>query len=74
MNTDYELLVVKEKMWADMLMEVLKDNHIPCTALPVHGAGMTLKTGIQEKLKIYVPSENKVKAEELLSEIFPKCD
>lgn len=71
MNTDYVLLAEKEEMWANMLIQVLKDNKIPCTALPVHGAGMVARTGIQEYLRIYVPIQNKTEANELLNELFP---
>lgn len=74
MSTDYEFLVEKEKMWADMLMEVLKDNNIPCTALPVYGAGLALRAGAQERLKIYVPNECKAYAVELLNDLFPNQD
>ncbi len=71
MDKGYELLIEKEAMWAGMLQEVLKDNDIPCVAIPVYGAGMTLKTGIQERLRILVPAEQKSRAEELLGELFP---
>ena len=72
MDADYVLLTEKEELWANMLMEVLKDNGIPCTAVPVHGAGMVMRTGIQEKLKVYVSQEHKTRAEELLEELFAK--
>lgn len=72
MDADYVLLTEKEEMWANMLMEVLKDNGVPCTAVPVHGAGMVMRTGIREKLKVYVPQEHKTRAEELLEELFTK--
>ena len=68
---DYRFLTEKEYMWAKMLEEVLKDNDIPCVAVPVLGAGFTLKTGMQERLKVYVPSESKAQAEELMNELFP---
>ena len=68
---DYRFLTEKESMWAKMLEEVLKDNDIPCVAVPVLGAGFTLKTGMQERLKIFVPSESKARAEELMKELFP---
>jgi len=68
---DFQLLTEKEYMWAKMLEEVLKDNNIPCVVVPVLGAGFTLKTGMQERLKVYVPSENKARAEELMNELFP---
>ena len=68
---DFQLLTEKEYMCAKMLEEVLKDNDIPCVAVPVLGAGFTLKTGMQERLKIFVPSESKARAEELMKELFP---
>lgn len=71
MDTDYEFLVEKEAIWAEMLMDVLKDNGIPCTAIPIYGAGLVIKTGVQERLNIFVPHEDKAKAEELLEELFP---
>lgn len=70
MNKEYILLTEKEEMWAKMLIQVLDDNNIPCTALPVYGAGFRLKTGHQERLKVYVPSESLPKATELLQELF----
>ena len=70
MNTGYVLLVEKEEMWAQMLMQVLEDHHIPCTALPVYGAGFSIRTGTQERLKVLVPSENLTLATELLQELF----
>jgi putative transcriptional regulator len=68
---DFQLLTEKEYMWAKMIEEVLKDNDIPCVTVPVLGAGFTLKTGMQERLKIFVPSESKARAEELMKELFP---
>ena len=53
-----------------MLMQVLTDHHIPCTALPVHGAGFVIKTGTQEEMMVYVPDANLPKAKELLEELF----
>ncbi len=72
MNGNYELLAEKEAMWAGMLEQVLRDNHIECVAVPVYGAGLALKAGVQERLKIYVPAESKPRAEELLNELFPE--
>ena len=69
-NDDYVFLVEKESMWAKMLEEVLKDNNIPCVTVPVLGAGLTLKTGMQERLKVLVPSKSKTQAEELMNELF----
>ena len=71
MHTDYQLLLVKESMWANMLIQVLEDNGIPYTALPVHGAGMVLKGGVMEELKIFVPAAYLEQARELSAELFP---
>ena len=70
MNDAYVLLTEKEEMWAKMLMQVLEDNDVPCAAVPVYGAGFSLKTGTQERLKIYVPATNLPQATELTEELF----
>ena len=74
MNSDFVLLTEKEAMWSEMLKEVLQDNGIPCVAVPVFGAGFTLRTGVQERLKIFVPPDQKLRAEELMYELFPSED
>lgn len=74
MDNDFVLLVEKEAMWAEMLQEVLKDNAVPCVAIPVFGAGLTLKTGMQERMRILVPREKKQIAERFLHELFPDED
>lgn len=70
MRDGYVLLVEKEEMWAKMLIQVLEDNNIPCTAIPVYGAGFSIKTGTQERLKVYVPVDNRTQATELVEELF----
>ena len=70
MNQEYVLLVEKEEMWARMLMEVLKDNGVACTSVPVHGAGFALKTGMQDSLRIFVPAEQLAQAKELQEALF----
>lgn len=70
MDDGYVLLTEKESMWAEMLVQVLKDNSIACTTMPVYGAGMVMKTGIQEHLKVYVQQKDMEKANDLLSELF----
>lgn len=70
MESGYEFLVEKEEMWARMLLEVLADNGIPCTALPVHGAGFSLKTGLQDSLQIFVPGSYLPQASELVQALF----
>lgn len=70
MDNGYVLLVEKEEMWAKMLMQVLEDNNVPCAALPVYGAGFTIKTGTQERLKVYVSPEYLPQATALVEELF----
>ena len=70
MHHDFVFLTEKEEMWARMLMQVLEDNGIPCSALPVHGAGFVIKTGMQESLRVYVPSSHIQQATDLLEELF----
>lgn len=70
MNNEYVLLIEKEEMWAKLLMQVLEDNGIPCTSFPVYGAGFSMKTGIQDRLKVYVPSEYLTQATALVEELF----
>lgn len=70
MNDGYVFLIEKEEMWAQMLMEVLQDNHIPCASLPVFGAALAIKTGRQERWKIYVPSDCLIQATELVEVLF----
>ena len=71
MENEFVLLVEKEAMWAQMLMQVLKDNGIPCISIPVYGAGLVVKTGMQERLKVLVPAEHAEQAARLLRELFP---
>ena len=71
MNGDFILLTEKEAMWAEMLMEVLRDNGVTCTAVPTVGAGFSLRTGTPERLRVFVPAEQRDRAAELLEELFP---
>ena len=70
MDNGYVLLIEKEEMWAKMLIEVLNDNGIPAVSRSVLGAGFVIKTGLPERLKIYVPSDKKERAAELANELF----
>ena len=70
MDNDYILLAEKEEMWARMLMEVLEDNHISCASLPVYGAALALKSGRQERLRVFVPAKDLSLARELLDALF----
>ncbi len=72
MDSDYVFLTEKEAMWAEMLMEALQKADIPAASVPVYGAGLVMRAGVQEWLRIYVPLANKPQAEELLEELFPE--
>ena len=71
MNGDFILLTEKEAMWAEMLMEVLRDNGVTCTAIPTVGAGFSLRTGTPERLRVFVPADQRERASELTEELFP---
>ena len=70
MDNEFVLLTQKEEMWARMLMDVLQDNDVPCSALPVYGAALALKSGRQEQLRVYVPADYLPQATELLDALF----
>ena len=70
MSDGFVLLTEKEEIWARMLIEVLEDHRIPCAALPVYGAGFAIKTGMQERLKVFVPSGYLPQATALAEELF----
>lgn len=70
MNKDFIFLTEKEEMWAKMLMEVLQDNDIPCTAFPLYGAAITVKSGKPEVMSIFVPSDKYEAALELMNQLF----
>lgn len=70
LETGFEFLAEKDAMWAEMIIQALKDNGIPCAAMPVHGAGLVMKTGMRERLKIYVAPEGKAEAEDILEALF----
>ena len=69
-ETGFELLAETDAMWAEMLMQALKDNDVPCAAVPVHGAGLVMKTGMRERLKVYVAADKAAQAGEILEELF----
>ena len=70
MDNGFVLLIEKEAMWAEMLQQVLKDNEIPSIAVPVYGAGLTIRAGVKERLRVYVLAESRFKATELLHSLF----
>ena len=71
MDKRFVFLTEKEEMWAKMLLDVLKDNEIPATSVAVNGVGFSIHTGLQDRLKIFVPEECFSRAKVLLQELFP---
>ena len=74
MEKGYELLTEKEVMWAQMLMDMLKDNGIPCRSMPVFGAGLAVAAGFQDRWKVYVPASRFQDALDFLHAFFPEDD
>lgn len=70
MDEEYELLTEKEKIWAEMYIQLLKQNGIRYMVIPVNGIGLSMKIGSQDFFKIYVASSEKKKAEDLIKETF----
>ena len=70
MENGFALLVEKEEMWAQLLLQVLQDHDIPCVSIPVYGAGLVVRTGMQERLRVYVPEEKMQQAADLLQQLF----
>lgn len=64
----FELLLEKEKIWAEMYIKLLEENGITCKVIPVNGVGLSMKTGSQDILRIYVSTKEKAKAEKILNE------
>lgn len=72
MEGDFVLLAEKEAMWAEMLMHALEEQCIPCVSQAVRGAGFSIKTGIQDRLRIFVPKEKEEAAGDILAQLFPE--
>ena len=70
MEKGYVLLLENEEMWVKMMVQVLEDNGIPCVTVPVYGAGLTIKAGLQERRKLFVPAEHQSRARDLVQEFF----
>ena len=64
------LLTEQDAMWSEMLLDILKQNKIPCISVPVRGAGLTISTGMQERFKLFVPESKSAVAKKLLQELF----
>lgn len=69
MNEEYEFLIEKEEIWARMYIQLLEENDIKYTTVSVYGAGLTIKVGGQDIIKIYVPTSQLSKAKEIIKEI-----
>lgn len=69
MDEEYELLIEKEKIWAEVYLQLLEKNGIRYMVIPVNGIGLSMKTGCLDFLRIYVASSEKKKAEDLIKGI-----
>lgn len=70
MDEEYELLIEKEEIWTKMYVQLLEQNGIKCMLIPVNGMGLSMKTGIQDFLRIYVLSSDIEKAKHIMKESF----
>ena len=53
---DYVLFAVRDRMWAEMFIDALRDNGVEALSRSVMGAGLTAKLGMMgEQLQIYLP-------------------
>lgn len=67
---DYCFLAEKEEMWAKMLQELLRNNHIPAALLPTLGAVVSLKSGQMVRYQVFVPYASLEQAKALLQMAF----
>ena len=74
MDNAIELLTEEDAIWAQMIIDVLKNNSIPCMARPVFGAGMVMRAGVQERLRIYVPAAHLEAAKAIMEDYFSAQD
>ena len=74
MHTGYELLTEQPQLWADILMQVLRENGVPCISKPVYGAGLAVSAGLQERMKVYVAPGSLPQAQELLEDLLAPAD
>ena len=74
MPASYQFLLEKDALWADICMQVLRENGIPCEAFPVSGTGAILRGGLQERLRILVPADKLPEATMLMEDLFARED
>ena len=74
MENRYQFLLEKDALWADICMQVLRENGIPCEAFPVSGAGAVLRGGLQERLRILVQVDKLPEAAALMEDLFTRED
>lgn len=68
---EFVQLTEKEAVWAEVLIEMLRNNGIPCISSPIYGAGLVVSAGVQERRKVCVPADCYQTASELLQAFFP---
>ena len=68
---DYCLLDERQRMWADMLLDVLAQSGIPCVGRSALGAGLAMSVGLNlDRVRVYVPFERLDEARELAGTLF----
>lgn len=64
-------LVSKEKLWSEVLADVLRQNNIPFLEKSSLGAGMALKVGpLYEQIDFYVPYGCLYEAQAIVADLF----
>ena len=70
---DLCFLTEKDRIWAGVLADVLKQNGIPFLHKSSIGAGMAIRTGpMFETVRFYVCHEQLEKSAEIVNELFSK--
>lgn len=66
-------LIEKEQIWGEMLLDVLKQEGIPCIVRRTLGAGLATSIGgMLECYRFYVPFAELDRALAIADELFPK--
>lgn len=70
MDNDFVFLTEGHAIWADMLIQILQDNDIPCIASPVQSTRPAIYSGLPKGVEVLVPANKKSQAEEILKGFF----
>ncbi len=68
---DMCLLCEKDAIWAEMLMQALKNDGIPVSSKSVLGAGLAATVGLlTDRIKLFVPLSRLEDAKEVMEQMF----